>query len=199
MRQKSFTYVLFSFIIALMAVTTSCQKDPDLKDDNVVKNGLKADSTKVGAVISSPGNYLSASGTLKIKIKDSTYTFDASRDSIAFISVRVDDNKHYFGITAINKEHTMSFGISSSGFANSNTTNGIAGSQFLINQSGNMSGQQYSLSQFSEKKDFGNISIEQYNQGVVLAKGTFVTYLTTDDKATTPFYKVEGSFDLHLK
>jgi hypothetical protein len=120
MRQKSFTYVLFSFIIALMAVTTSCQKDPDLKDDNVVKNGLKADSTKVGAVISSPGNYLSASGTLKIKIKDSTYTFDASRDSIAFISVRVDDNKHYFGITAINKERVLPTAIQLMGLPEAN-------------------------------------------------------------------------------
>ena len=199
MCQKRFTNLLFSFIIVLMAAATSCQKDAALKDDNIVKSGLKADSSKVGSVISSPGNYLSVTGTLKIKIKDSTYIFDALRDSIAFVNVRVDDNKHYFGITAINKEHTMSFGISSSGFANSNTISGIAGGQFLTNQTGNTPGQQYSLSRFSGQKDFGNITIEQYNQNSVLAKGTFITYLTTDDKAGTPFYKVEGTFDLHLK
>ena len=196
---RRFTNLLVSLLILLLAMATSCQKDPAVKDPDVSKVALNTDdSTNVGAIASSPGNYLAATGILKIKIKDSTYTFDAARDSIAFVNVHVDEDNRYFGITAINKEHTMSFGISSSGFVYSNTNNGIAGSQFLLNPDDEKHGMQFSLSRYSGQKDFGNIKIIQYNQGNVLAKGSFFTFLAKDDKANSPFYRVEGSFDLKL-
>jgi hypothetical protein len=195
MHNKKVTGLLAFFMIFLLALTvTSCQKDADVKEPETSKS-LAADSI----LASSAGNFLANSGTLKIKFNDSTYTFDASKDSIAFINVRVDDDNRYFGITAINKEHNMSFGISSSGFVYSNINRGVAGSQFLLNTNRQQAGLQYSLSKYSGEKDFGNINVIQYNQGKELAKGTFFTFLAKDDKANSPFYKVEGSFDLQLK
>ncbi len=199
MQKRRFTNLLIPFSMVLLAVISSCQKDPALKDPNTEKTSLNADSANVSTIIATPGNYLASAGTLTIKIEDSTYTFDASRDSIAFVNVHIDDNNRYFGITAINKEHTMSFGVSSAGFVNSNINSGIAGSQLLLNRDQNNPGLQYSLSKFTGQKDFGNINIVQYNQGNELAKGTFFTFLAKDDKVNSPFYKVEGSFDLQLK
>jgi len=199
MGDKRFTNLFISFILLLLAVTTSCQKDPAVKDPDSSKIALNTDSANLTAIMSSPGNYLADTGVLKIKIKDSTYTFDASRDSIAFVNVHVDDNNRYFGITAINKEHTMSFGISSSGFVYSNVKSSVAGSQFLLNPDDEKHGMQYSLSKYSGQKDFGNINVVQYNQGNVIAKGTFFTFLAKDDKANSPFYRIEGSFELKMK
>jgi hypothetical protein len=195
MGNKKYTYFIFIWCVFLLAVSTSCQKDPAVKE--TVNTTLTTDSTKIA--FNASGNYLAAAGTLKIKIKDSTYTFDASRDSIAFINVHYDTETRYFGITAINKEHTMSFGISSAGFANNNINSDIAGSQFLLSQGSDGQTQQYSLSQYSGQKDFGNINIVKYNQSGVLAKGTFFTFLAKDDDANSPFYRVEGSFELYLK
>jgi hypothetical protein len=183
----------------LLVAISSCQKDPDLKDSNMEKANLNADSANVSTMVTSPGNYLATAGILTVKFKDSTYVFDASRDSIAFVNVQTDDTDRYFGITAINKEHTLSFGVSSAGFVNSNTIRTVAGSQLLLKPDENKSGLQYSLSRYTDRKDFGTINIVQYNQGNELAKGTFSTFLAKDDKANTPFYKVEGSFDLRLK
>jgi len=195
MGHKRFTNLLIFFAFSLLAVITSCQKDPAVKEPDAVKTNLSADSS----IAASPGNFLAVSGTLNVKFDDSTYTFDASKDSIAFINVRVDENNHYFGITAINKEHNMSFGISSSGFAYSNINRDIAGSQFLLTTDDKKPALQLSLSKYSGQKDVGNINIIKYNQGSELAKGTFVTFLAKDDKITSPYYKVEGSFDLKLK
>jgi hypothetical protein len=195
MHNRRFTNLLISFAISVLAVTESCQKDPAVNEPAVPKTAVAADST----TFLSPGNFLAASGTLNIKFNDSTYTFDASKDSIAFISVRVDDNTRYFGITAINKDHNMSFGISSAGFAFSNINRIIAGGQFIFGSDGKKPAMQLSLSKYSEKKDIGNINIIQYNQGNTLAKGTFTTFLAKDDKANSPYYKVEGTFDLKLK
>src|ERR1700761_7525755 len=105
MRIKRFTHLLFSLVIALVVVLASCQKDNDVRNDPALKANI-ADS----AAASSPGNTLAAVGTLSVKIKDSTYVFDASKDSIAFINVKDENNAddRYYGITAINKEHTMS-------------------------------------------------------------------------------------------
>src|SRR5580658_897380 len=100
MRNRRFTNLLILLAISLLAVTSACQKDPAVNEPDASKTNIAADSS----IFSSPGNFLAASGTLKIKYNDSTYTFDAARDSIAFINVRVDENTHYFGITAINKE-----------------------------------------------------------------------------------------------
>ena len=198
MRNRRFTRLLFSFVVLLLAMITSCQKDPAVKEPDTTKN-LNSDSSNVSTILATPGNYLAATGTLTIHIKDSTYTFDATRDSIAFVNVHGDENNRYFGITAINKEHTMSFGISSSGFVYSNISSNIAGSQFLLMPDDSKAGLQYSLSKFSGEKDFGNINILKYNQGNELAKGTFTTFLSKDDKANSPFYKVDGTFDLQLK
>lgn len=188
---------LLLFVCALLCVIiSSCQKDEAIKDD-VVKTNLTTDS--LTTFNGTGGNYLAAAGTLKVKINDSVYIFDAATDSIAFIKVYNGDNNRYFGITAINKDHTMSFGISASGFVYSHTSSGIAGSQFLLIPDFKSNALQYSLSKFSGQKDFGNIKIETYNQDNELAKGTFFTFLAKDDKANSPFCKVEGSFDLQLK
>jgi hypothetical protein len=195
MGNRRFTNLLTFFAISLLAVISSCQKDPAVSEPGSSKTSVAADSS----LFSSPGNFLAVSGTLKIKYNDSTYTFDASKDSIAFINVRVDNNNRYFGITAINKEHNMSFGISSAGFAFSNINRSIAGSQFLLATDEKKPALQLSLSKYSGQKDFGNINIVQYNQGSELAKGTFYTFLAKDDNANAPYYKVEGSFDLQLK
>ena len=194
MGDKRFTYLLFLGLLFFMAMVTSCQKDDSVAQPTS-KTTVNADST----MLSSPGNFLATSGTLKIKYNDSTYTFDAAHDSIAFINVRVDDNTRYYGITAINKDHTMSFGISSSGFVNSNIDKSVAGSQFLLTTDDKKPALQLSLSKYSGQKDFGNINISQYILGNELAKGTFFTFLAKDDKANSPYYRVEGTFDLQLK
>ena len=198
MQKVRFTKLLISFFMILLVVISSCQKDPALKDTNIEKTNLNADSANVSTITSS-GNYLAASGILTIKFKDSTYVFDASRDSIAFVNVQVVDSTRYFGITAINKEHTISFGVSSSGFISGNINSAIAGSQLLLKPDENKTGLQYSLSRYASEKKFGTINILQYKQGNELAKGTFFTFLAKDDKFNAPFYKVEGRFDLRLK
>ncbi|CAN5364336.1 hypothetical protein BH09BAC6_BH09BAC6_24570 [soil metagenome] len=196
MGQKRFTQLFIPLIFMLMAAFSACQKDSDVKDPAVSKTSVAIDST----ALLNTGNFLAAKGILKITINDSTYTFDAAQDSIAFINERQDGDKRYYGLTAINKAHTMSFGISSAGFVYSNTSSAIAGSQFLLMADEKAAAvQQYTLSRFVGKDDFGKISVDKYNQGNVLAKGTFFTFLATDDKATSPFYRVDGSFDLQLK
>jgi hypothetical protein len=195
MHAKRFTHLIIIAGCFLLMVLASCQKDPAVSEPDASKTNIAADSS----LFSSPGNFLAASGTLKIKYNDSTYTFDASKDSIAFISVRVNDNTSYFGITAINKEHSMSFGISSSGFAYSNINRDVAGSQFLLSSDDKTPALQLSLSRYSGQKNSGNINLVQYNQNGQLAKGTFYTFLAKDDKANSPYYRVEGSFDLNLK
>jgi len=192
MIKTRFTYLFWAFTIFLLAALNSCQKDSSVKDPDTVKSSF-ADSSS----LSSPGNFLAATGTLKIKFNDSTYTFDASQDSIALINVRGEDDSRYFGITAINKNHDMSFGISSTGYIYSNIKRGIAGSQLLINTNV-LKPEQYSLSKFSGDKDLGKIAVAQYNEGNQLVKGTFYTFLAKDAKPNSPFYRVEGSFDLKL-
>ncbi|MGN6398740.1 MAG: hypothetical protein ACTHMI_24445 [Mucilaginibacter sp.] len=195
MRGKRFTYLLSLFVITFMAVFASCQKDSDVKDSSAAKTSV-ADS-----VVMSPANILAVAGKLSVTIKDSTYIFDASKDSIAFINVHddSDDKNRYYGITAINKEHNMSFGISSSGYVHDNKNGDVAGSQFLLGPGYKTEGFQYSLSKYAGQKDFGNIHIDKYNQDSVLAKGTFHAWLSPNEKADAPVYKIEGTFDLKLK
>jgi len=197
MRSKNFNRLLMSLVVLTMAVISACQKDAAVTDGDIKKTS--ADSANVSSVVLSPGNYLATAGTLRVVINDSTYTFDAGKDSIAFINVHEGDNNNYFGITAINKQHTLSFGISASGFANSSINAAVAGGQLLLNPDESKPLQQYSLSKFTGQKDFGAISIDKYRQGNQLAKGSFVTFLAKDEKANTPFYRVTGSFDLQLK
>jgi hypothetical protein len=195
MGNRGFTYLLFSFAVFVLAAISSCQKDPAVNAPASTATSLNADSS----MMTSAGNSLAVSGTLTVKFNDSVYTFDASRDSIAFINVRVGDDSRYFGITAINKEHTMSFGVSSAGYAYSNITRDVAGSQLLLSNDDKKPALQLSLSKYSAPKDLGNITLAQYRLGNELSKGTFVTFLAKDDKANSPYYRVEGAFDLQFK
>ena len=197
MNSIRFTKWFIFYALLISVVVSSCQKDENVKDMETTKLATAADSTALG-INNTPGNFLAAKGTLKVTIEDSTYTFDAGTDSIAFINVHNDDNK-YFGITAINKAHTMSFGISSEGFASANINSKVAGSQFLFTVGEKKPLLQYTLTKFVGKDDAGKITIDQYNKDDTIAKGTFFTFLAKDDKENSPFYRVEGSFELQLK
>ena len=105
MGKVRFTKFFIFIALLLSGMVISCQKDETAKGDT----STKADSTSI-----SPDNYLAASGTLTVTVGDSTYRFDAAKDSVAFVNVHSGDSS-YFGITAINKAHNMSFGISSAG------------------------------------------------------------------------------------
>jgi len=179
-------------LFALMA--SSCQKDEGNASVDKKKAVAAADSV---LSVSPAVNFLALSGTLTLKVQDSTYTFNAANDSVAFVNMSVGDN-HYFGITAINKAHTMSFAISSKGTAAPDITKGVEGSQLLLRPDA-IHIKQYSLTQFTEPGDAGVLDLVQYRQDSVLAKGTFFTFLAGDDKEGSPFHRVEGSFNLHLK
>jgi hypothetical protein len=198
MNSIRFTKWLFSFILLLSVMVSSCQKDESVKDMGAVKQTAVTDSASTLGINNTPGNFLAGKGTLKITIEDSTYTFDAATDSVAFINVHNGDSK-YFGITAINKEHTMSFGISSIGFASANINSKVAGSQLLFRVDDKKPVLQYTLTQYAGQDDSGKISLEKYNNENLIAKGTFFTFLAKDDKVNSPFYRVEGSFELQLK
>ena len=194
MQSKRFTNWYFSLILLISVLAVSCQKDADENAIDQKKAALIADSVLNS---SSPDNFLAASGTLTIKIEDSTYTFDAANDSVAFVNMRAGGNR-YFGITAINKEHTMSFGISSKGSATAKLNTAIAGSQLLFSKDA-MHTQQYTLIRYTEPGDAGKIKLSKYRQKNVLAKGTFFTYLSKDDNTNSQFYRIEGSFELKIK
>jgi len=185
----------FGLVLLLAVFLSSCQKDESVNDIKAAATQAKADS--IQKLNAAPGNYLVNEGTLRIKVKDSTYTFDASQDSVAFVNVNI-DGKEYYGITAINKAHTVSFGISSLGAPIAEMPGSVAGCQFLLNTS-NKTNLEYTLTHNITAQDYGTISIEKYNQDAVLAKGTFHTYLARDDKKDSPFYVVDGSFELKVK
>lgn len=188
MRNKRFTQYFILLFLLLSGVIVSCQKDQEVKDDAA----SKSDTT-----FTSPDNYLAAKGTLKITLQDSTYSFDAATDSIAFVNVH-NGNNQYFGITAINKAHNMSFGISSSGYALSNINTNVAGSQFILKPN-NKSINQYALTDSTGVQDYGKISLAAYKQDSILAKGTFYTYLVKAGLTKPVTYKVKGTFSLKLK
>jgi hypothetical protein len=181
------------FILLLSAFLSSCQKDDSVK---VAKTDVKADSTKLNS-ISASGNYLAIKGILKIKVQDSTYTFNAAQDSVAFVNMDI-DGEQYFGVTAINKAHTLSFGISSLGAPAAEMASNISGAQFLMSVPGKAN-LEYTLTRNARPQDFGTIVIEKYNQDTILAKGTFHTYLARDQKQNSPFYIADGSFELQMK
>jgi hypothetical protein len=194
MNSKRITNWCICFILLLSSVAMSCKKDSSDKEIAQQQAAMKADSA---IAKSSPGNYLAASGTLTLKIQDSVYTFDALQDSIAFVNMNV-DNDQYFGITAINKAHTMSFGLSSKGMAGIDVSSTIEGSQLILRPDV-MHNQQYSLTRFTEPGDAGKIQLLAYRQDTVLAKGSFFTFLAKDDKEGSPLYRVEGDFNLKIK
>ncbi|MEO3408043.1 hypothetical protein AAFN85_29265 [Mucilaginibacter sp. CAU 1740] len=198
MIRNSFTKWFFLLMLSVSVAVSSCQKDSEVKDIDEAKTTASKDSVSAVNIINTPGNFLAGKGTLKVTIEDSTYTFDAVKDSIAFINVHDGDSK-YFGITAINKAHNMSFGISSSGLATVKTTSDVAGSQFLFKIDDKKPLLQYTLTKYASQQDFGKIDMADYNHDSMIAKGTFFTFLAKDDKSDSPFYRVEGSFELQLK
>ena len=194
MYSKRFTNWCVSCVLFLAFMATSCQKDQGDKSVDQKKAVAAADS----ALAATPStNFLASGGTLTLNVQDSTYTFNAAEDSVAFVNISVGDSR-YFGITAINKAHTMSFAISSKGTAAADITKGVEGSQLLLRPDA-LHIKQYSLTQFTESGDAGVLDLQRYRQDSVLAKGTFFTFLAHDDKANSPFYRVEGSFNLKLK
>lgn len=156
----------------------------------------QADSTQKLTELTAPGNFLINKGTLKIKLPDTTYTFDAAQDSIAFVNLNI-DGKEYYGVTAINKAHTVSFGISSLGAQIAEMTSNVSGCQLLLQPAGRLN-TAYSLTRNTTPQDFGIILLDKYNQDTVLAKGTFHTYLAKDSKKSSATI-VEGSFELKVK
>ena len=183
-------YYIFCLLL-VSAVLVSCQKEENIKDTQ-----LNEINPNLLAKISIPGTYLASSGILTVTIKDSTYVFDAQKDSIAYVNLYL-DNKTYFGITAINKEHTLSFGISSPGFAQANQRKDIAGSQFILSK-GNRPNIQYALTPAANLQRISTISFNRYAQDTTMAKGNFTTYLASGIKSDSSFYRVKGEFDLKL-
>lgn len=194
MNSKRFTNWYVSLILLLSVLIVSCQKDTGEQALDEKKIALNADSVLSAA---SPDNFLAAEGILTIKMRDTTYTFDAAKDSVAFVNMSAGDNR-YFGITAINKEHTMSFGVSSKGAAADSLTKPVAGGQLLM-MADVMHNKQYTLTQYAEPGDAGKINLLQYRQKDVLAKGSFFTFLSKDDDPNSSLYRVEGTFELKLK
>jgi hypothetical protein len=194
MNVKRFTNWYVVLVLMLSAMASSCQKDTGEQavDQKVI--AANADSVLKET---SPDNYLATEGTLTIKMQDSTYTFDASKDSVAFVNMSAGDNR-YFGITAINKNHTMSFGISSKGAAADSLIKPVAGGQLLM-MADVIHTRQYTLTQYAEPGDAGKINLLQYRKNDVLAKGNFFTFLSKDDEPNSSLYRVQGTFDLKLK
>jgi len=187
-----FSVRFLGVLMLLSVIISGCQKDEAVTQTSTPTT----DSVKVSTA-SVPGNYLASKGTLTVKLKDSTYTFNAEQDSIAFVNINI-DGEPYYGLTAINKAHTVSFGISSSGSPIDDVASNISGAQFLLKGTGNKN-LEYTLIQNQEQQKPGTISIEKYNQDLTLAKGTFHTIMATDIKAKSPVYMVEGAFELKIK
>jgi hypothetical protein len=182
-------YTLFvCFILPLAVFLSSCQKD-----ENV--DAAKADpQTRIDSaekLNNTAGNYLAGQGTLKIKLADSTYTFDASKDSIAFVNISIAGTA-YYGITAINKAHTVSFGISTQGSPVAEIPGNVSGCQFLLHAPGKTD-LEYTLTRNTAPGDYGTLSLDKYNQDTLLAKGTFHTYLAINPNKSSSFIDVDGT------
>ncbi|TSJ40226.1 hypothetical protein FO440_10700 [Mucilaginibacter corticis] len=184
-------FVRFILIILFFsAVIVSCQKDQNV--DLSLPKATKADTSD------NSGNFFAVKGTLNVTVNDSTYTFDATKDSIAFINVNIDSNK-YFGITAINKAHTVSFGISSPGFAAPDIVNGIAGGQLLFSADSKHV-QQYALTNSEIPGEDNQIMLKEYMKDSVLTKGTFsATMVNKTVSHDQPAQIVQGNFNLRIK
>ena len=186
-----------SVALLSVAMLSSCQKDESVKAAKDTSIQLLADSNQKANTSTIPGNYLAVKGTLEVKMQDSTYVFDATRDSIVFVNLNL-DGKEYYGLTAINKEHTVSFGISSPGAPIAEMAGDVSGCQFLLhpNEKTNI---EYTLTQNAKPQNYGVLLMDKYNQDGLLAKGTFHTYLATDKKNASDFNIVDGSFELKVK
>ena len=181
--------------LAMGFFLASCQKDESVQDLKATAVN-EADTAQKIAELSPANNFLVSKGTLVIKLPDTSYTFDAALDSIAFVNLS-NNGKAYFGITAINKAHTVSFGISSAGGPIAGEQGIVSGCQLLLHPS-EASNFAYTLIRNVATNDFGLLLIEKYKQDTVLAKGTFHTYLANVPQ-NSPMSLVNGSFELKLK
>ena len=84
-------------------------------------------------------------------------------DSIAFVNLTYKWQANTMGLTAINKAHTVSFGISSSAVPIAEIDSYVSGCQFLLRPPGKTN-LEYTLTRNASSQGFGTISIEQYNQ-----------------------------------
>ncbi|TWR25741.1 hypothetical protein FPZ43_15760 [Mucilaginibacter pallidiroseus] len=193
---KGFANFVVCLLLALMGFVSACQKD-DSSNTQAVDQKLQAAKADSALAVESPGNYLASTGSLKLKLGDSVYIFNASQDSVAFVSMNVGNND-YFGITAINKAHNLSFGISAKGAAATGVTRDVEGSQLLLNHDA-LHSEQYSLTQYTKPGDAGKIQLTAYSADTILARGTFFVFMAKDDKKDTPIQRVEGSFELLVK
>ncbi len=189
-----FLHYIFCALL-LSAILVSCQKEQNNYDASSPE--LQGANYKLLATLAVPGSVMAKSGTLTVTVKDSSYVFDAKTDSIAFVNLYI-DNKRYFGITAINSKHNISFGISSPGFMHTNVDHDIAGSQFILN-SDKGPGIQYSLTQVANIQRMSRINFNSYAQDSTLVKGTLEIFLTPNPKSDSSFYRVKGQFDLKIK
>ncbi|RCH54147.1 hypothetical protein DJ568_14810 [Mucilaginibacter hurinus] len=183
-----FKHIFYGCLLLFLAIASGCRKDDNLEQT--------ASNLHNSSVEKTSGTFLAKSGKLKVKIDDTTYVFDAVKDSIAFVNVDTAGNR-YFGLTAINNGHNVSFGISGLGTPDAKVTTNVAGSQLLFNNKSNLP-EEYTLSKSAHKLDLGNLHLKKYHngKGKVLAKGTFTTYLAKDTLPDSPLHKVTGSFDL---
>ena len=194
MLMVKFSIRLFCFLTLVTTLLTGCQKDESVKKTNPQP---LTDSIVQASSVNTPGSYLANKGTLTVKVQDSTYTFNAAQDSVAFVNIII-DSVQYYGLTAINKAHTVSFGISSSGMPIDQLATYVSGCQLLQKEPGK-SNLEYTLTRGTRQQDFGTISIEKYNQDTTLAKGTFHTFLSSGLKSKKPVSIVDGSFELKVK
>jgi hypothetical protein len=171
-------------VLAFAVVVASCQKDKAV--NLTIQKTVRTDTSN------NSGNFLATQGSLHVIVGDSTYTFDATKDSIAFINVNIDSNK-YFGITAINKQHTMSFGISSPGFAAPGLINTVAGGQLLFS---NKRSGQYTLTQNPTLGAFNQIMLTNYMQDSLISSGTFNAVMVNKTGGDSTIVKAKGSFNL---
>ena len=186
------TFVALVFFSLMFA---ACQKEQDITAIN--KSDIKKDSIKSNITLSNPDNFLASSGLLTLRVDDSTYVFDAAKDSVAFVNINLDSTK-FFGIAAINKAHTLSFGVSSQGIVATDVNNPIAGFQLLLSQ-GDKAGVQYTLPKNVDASQAGKLNITRYLQDSTLAQGTFYSILSRQSEKGLNYRRVTGSFKLHLK
>ncbi|PAW94982.1 hypothetical protein CKK33_16345 [Mucilaginibacter sp. MD40] len=191
---KQFTKWCLLWIVAVALFASACQKDTKDQAVENKKNALQADSA---LALNPNDNFLASSGVLTLKMRDTTYTFDASKDSVAFVNMHVEDNR-YFGITAINKAHNLSFGISSKGAAADSITKAIAGGQLIVVNDG-LHSKQYTLVPYAKPGDVGTLKLVSYMRNDTLAKGSFFTFLAADNDSPSQLYRVDGTFELKLK
>ncbi|RYY36807.1 MAG: hypothetical protein EOP46_05100 [Sphingobacteriaceae bacterium] len=192
MRGTKFTHVLVVIVMLCTAFITSCRKDESL-------DSFLDEKTDTTTVTTSLGSFLATDGKLKVTWEDTTYVFDAEVDSIAFVKVDTAGNQ-YFGVTAINKEHNISFGISGVGAAENKAKTTVAGGQLLFQLSKEKAAS-YTLSREAHKLDSGKFNLKKYAEedDEVQAKGNFTTYLVHYADKDSVLHKVTGTFDLKFK